>query len=74
MASAEHREQTDYEILTPDEAFEVFDYQARLLMNMSGEEFLRRWEAHEFDSLVDTPGHQHITRLTGFIPFARQKS
>jgi hypothetical protein len=74
MATAKHRTTTDAIILSPDEAYAVFDYQARALMNMSGEEFLRRWEAGEYDNVVDQPGHLHITRLAGFIPFARQKS
>jgi hypothetical protein len=47
MAPAEQPERTDYAILSPDEAFAIFHYQATLLMNMSVEEFLRRWEAHE---------------------------
>lgn len=58
---------------TPEEGRRLFDYQARKLMNMSGEEFLRRWDAGEFRNIADAPGHRHIMRLAMLIPFARQE-
>lgn len=42
--------------LTQEEARAHFDAQARRLLEMSGEEFLRRLDAGEFDDLIDEPG------------------
>jgi hypothetical protein len=42
--------------LTPEEARAYFDAQARRLLGMSGEDFLRRLDAGDFDDLVDEPG------------------
>jgi hypothetical protein len=42
--------------LTQEEAHERFDAQARNLLGMSGEKFLRRLDAGEFDDQVDLPG------------------
>lgn len=39
--------------LNEDEARVEFDRQARRRLNMSGEEFLRRWDAREFPDLED---------------------
>jgi len=58
---------------TPEEGRELFDEQARKLMGMSGEEFIRRWDAGEYDEIFDTPGHRHILHLAFLIPFARQE-
>lgn len=35
--------------LTREEEFAIFDRAARRYMNMSGEEFLRRWKARDFE-------------------------
>jgi hypothetical protein len=51
--------------LTPDEGQELFDRQARRYLKMSGEEFLRRWEAGEFDHDPDRPD---IMRVAMLIP------
>ncbi len=59
---------------TTEEGRAIFDDQARRLMNMSGEEFLRRWDAGEFAEIADAPGHRHIMRLSMLIPFGRQQS
>jgi hypothetical protein len=48
-----------------------FEEQARKLLGISGEEFLRRWEAGEYDELADDPEHPEILRLATLIPFAR---
>src|SRR5687767_13653234 len=56
---------------TPDEGRELFDYQARKLLNISGEDFLRRWDAGEYREIADAPGHRHIMRLAMLIPFGR---
>ena len=61
-------------IVDSDEAREIFEYQARSLMNMSGDEFIRRWDAGEFDAIADAPGHRHIMRLALMIPLVRSNS
>jgi hypothetical protein len=38
---------------------------------MSGEEFLRRWDAGDFVDRVDDPDHPEIMRLAMLIPFGR---
>jgi hypothetical protein len=55
-------------VLTAEEALAEFDGQARRLMGMSGEEFIQRWRAGEFDAIADTSGHRHIMRLILMIP------
>jgi hypothetical protein len=57
---------------TLEEGRSLFDRQARQLMDMSGDEFLRRWEAGEFRDIADTSDHRHILRLVSLIPFGRQ--
>ena len=42
-------------VLPPHEARALFDRQARHLLNLSGEEFLARWDAGEFRDLPDSP-------------------
>jgi hypothetical protein len=57
--------------LTDDEARAFFDEQARALVGLSGEEFLRRWDAGEYDAIADDPEHPEVMRLAALIPFAR---
>lgn len=71
MTAAKHIEHVDdvEVILDPVAAREVFDQQvSALLPGVSGEEFIRRWEAGEFDEIADQPGHRHIMRLALMIP------
>lgn len=50
--------------LTPAEARALFDRQARKLMGMSGDEFLRRYDAGEFDAILDDfDQHPEIMQL-----------
>lgn len=69
MATTRHSqiETDDVLFLTPDEEWRVFDSQARRLLDMSGEEFLRRWNAGEFDAIADTAAHPHIM-VVALIP------
>lgn len=64
---AEHKEEVPY-FLTPEEAYELFDRKARRLMNMSGEGFMRRWDAGEYAEIADTPGNLRIMRLALMMP------
>ena len=64
----------EIQFATAEEGREIFDYQARKLMGMSGDEFLRRWDAGEYAEIADTAGHRHIMRLWGLMPFVRKIS
>ncbi|HUG16928.1 MAG TPA: hypothetical protein VMM78_18110 [Thermomicrobiales bacterium] len=68
MATAHHSK--DHELpeiveLTPEEGRQLFDERARELVGMSGEEFLRKWDASE----IEDPDRSHIVRLVMMIPF-----
>lgn len=56
-------------VLSDEEAHAAFDEAARRLVGMSGDEFIRRWDAGEFAEIADKPGNRHIMRLAGLIPF-----
>ena len=60
--------------VTPEEGRAQFDAAVRRRMGMSGEEFIRRWEAGEYREIADTPGNLHIIELASLIPFAQQAS
>jgi hypothetical protein len=61
------------ELLSPAEARAVFDFQARQLLGLSGDEFLRRWCAGEFNNQFDRPGHENLTQLVMLMSFACQE-
>jgi hypothetical protein len=46
-----------YKFLTDDEWMEMFDKAACYYLDMSAEEFMRKWDAGEFDSIIDDPEH-----------------
>jgi hypothetical protein len=54
--------------LEPEEEWALFDQAVRKWMGISAEEFIARWEAGEYDEIVDTPGYWQIQYLGGFIP------
>lgn len=54
--------------LTPEEAWDVFDRAAQNDLHMSGEEFLRRWDAGAFRADPDQPGVMDVAML---IPLVR---
>jgi hypothetical protein len=56
-------------LLTPEEAWERFDRDARFWLDMSGEEFKRKWDAGELD--VDGPDHTRIISVWFSMPGAR---
>jgi hypothetical protein len=43
--------------ITPEEAWEIFDHNARFYMGMSGAEFRRKWNAREFGDVDRHPDH-----------------
>jgi hypothetical protein len=68
--------ETDIDSLTlsPEEGRALFEREARRLVGMSGEAFLRRLDAGEYDNLDDVPENWNIMRLEMLISFARQES
>lgn len=58
------------DLLSPEEARALFDREARRLLGIPGTEFLRRWDAGEFD--VDGPDHGKLISLSLLIPFGRR--
>lgn len=71
MATTKREPIEGVQIVSAAEAREVFDYQARRLMGMSGEEFLRRWDEGEFRELFDKRGHENLTHLVMMMGFGR---
>lgn len=61
-------------IVTPREGRRMYDEAVRKYMNMSGEEFLRRWDAGEWHELYDKSGYWYIGYLVDSRPFAEQES
>jgi hypothetical protein len=57
---------------TADEGRALFDRQARKLLDISGAEFLRRWDAGAYRPIPDTPEGRKVRRLVMLMPFARR--
>jgi hypothetical protein len=56
-------------MLFPEEAAELFDQQARKALGISGEEFLRRWDAGEIPPVPDTPKAREFGKLVMLLPW-----
>lgn len=67
----ERREVNGIRYLDADEAREYFDRDARYLLGISGEEFLRRYDAGEYDKELDDRTLRGVMKLSMSIPFAR---
>lgn len=52
--------------LSKKQARALFDKRARKFLDISGDEFLRRWEAGELD-----PGDDRVVRVAMLLPFGR---
>jgi hypothetical protein len=59
------------EVMSREEARRFFDEQARALVGLSGDEFLRRWDAGEYADVADDPAHAQMMYLAMLIPFGR---
>ena len=59
-------------VTTASEGRALFDHQATKVLGISGDEFLRRWDAGEYRNLPDADGARKIRRLAMLIPFARR--
>ncbi len=53
--------------LTPEEGRKLLDRQARRYLGISGKEFVRKWEAKEFDE----PDRPEIMQVAFLLPFGR---
>jgi hypothetical protein len=74
MATTVEQLDSRIQYTAPHEGRRLFDYQARKLLGISGEEFLRKWDAGEYRDVADAPEQRHIMRLAMLIPFGRQES
>lgn len=74
MKGMEHAAHTDGNVreLSREEGWELFDRQARRYLDMSGEEFLKKWDAGEFgdpdDRTKNPPG---VMKMAMLLPFVR---
>ncbi len=59
-------------IATAREGKELFDHQAKKTLGISGDEFLKRWDAGEYRGLNDAPEGRKVRRLVMLLPFARR--
>jgi hypothetical protein len=57
--------------LTDEEARTLFDQEARRVMGMSGEEFLRRYDAGDFTDVHDDGENIDFVALEMLIPWGR---
>jgi hypothetical protein len=69
MATVPEQSTSGIRYLDDDESHAYFDHEARRLMNMSGPEFIRRFDAGEFD--MDGPQHRQLVQLVMMLPFGR---
>jgi hypothetical protein len=59
-------------VLTEEEGAALFDREARKALGISGEEFLRRWDAGEIPPVPDTPEGWPVARLVMMLPVVRR--
>jgi hypothetical protein len=71
MAITPEKKSEGIRFLSDEESHQLFDAEARRLMNMSGEEFLRRYDAGEFQDQMDGPLHHNLVALVMLIPLGR---
>jgi hypothetical protein len=57
--------------VTPEEGRAMFDAACRRELGMSGEEFLRRYDAGEFDGIEEDEFGRRVVELEMVIPFAK---
>ncbi len=71
MASSASHSTLSPSILSPEEGRRFFDDQCRALLNISGEEFIRRWDAGEYEDMEDIPENWDILHVSLLLPFGR---
>ena len=57
--------------VSPEEARADFDEWMRHWMRISGEEFARRYDAGEYDEILDDGEHWYLIHLEMMLPFVR---
>ena len=57
MDTLTERDQAPVKDLTPEQAREYFEEKTRTLLGISGEEFLRRLDAGDYNDVLDDPEH-----------------
>lgn len=68
MAVLEQETDTQVQEVTPEEGRAIVDRAARRYLHMSGEQFLKAWDAGAFDDDPDRPDVMSVAML---LPFAR---
>jgi hypothetical protein len=71
MAAVKPETEPAIQWVTPEEARAIFDQYARQILDISGEEFLRRWDAGEYRDAINGPDHLKLMRLVMLMPFGR---
>ena len=60
------------DLMTPEEAQALFDRRARALLHITGDEFLRRWDAGDYRPVPDNAEGRKVGELVMMMPFARR--
>lgn len=70
--SAKHSSKNGQKVryLTPDEGRKLFNRRVRQDLNMSGQEFLEKWDAGEFGD-PENPYRPELMRVLMLLPFAQ---
>ncbi len=74
MVAVEREPKSGVRYLDPEEGRERFDRQARRIAQVSGDEFIEKWERGDYRGIADTEGNRKIFRLAMLIPFGRRHS
>ncbi len=69
---ATEEEERGWRILLPEEGRAFFGEASRNLLGISGDEFLRRWDAGDYRDLPDAPESSDVAYMAMMMPFARQ--
>lgn len=60
--------------LTGQAALDFFEREIQRLMDISGAEFIERYESGEYETLEDIPENWNVLRASFLIPFAKNNS
>ena len=59
-------ERSSAHVLTPLQSWQQFDEAAHHYLQMSGEDFIRAWDAGQFDAFPERPEVVHVLMLRPF--------
>lgn len=71
MATTLERRTRSVPVFTREQRRAFFDAETRRLLGISGEEFVRRWDRGEYETVADDPSHPEVMRLASLLPFGR---